>query len=221
MVNKVLVVAAHPDDEVLGVGGIAIKHARKGDEVYCLILGEGVTSRGAEETEVLYEECKEAGKIIGFKEIFLSKLPDNKFDSVPLLRIVKEIEQCLEKIKPDIIYTHHRGDVNIDHKLTFDAVVTACRPSNPLCPKEIYSFETLSSTEWQLDNKKTFAPDIYADIENEIEQKMMALKAYKSEIREYPHPRSAEGIKILAQFRGLQSGLKYAEAFKMVRSIRK
>ncbi len=217
--KKILMIAAHPDDEILGVGGTLIKHVKKGDEVYCLILGEGVTSRGAGETETLHKECREAGKIVGFKEIFLSKLPDNKFDSVPLLDIVKEIEKYLEKTKPDIVYTHQGGDVNIDHKLTYEAVMTACRPCNTNCPKEIYSFETLSSTEWQFNDKMQFVPNVYINIEEEIEDKIKAMKAYKSEIRDYPHPRSEKGIRILASFRGLQSGLKHVESFRLERKV--
>jgi len=219
---KILVIAAHPDDEILGVGGTLIKHVKQGDEIYCLILGEGITSRDnfdKQELELLHNQCKQAGKIIGFKEILLSNLPDNKFDSIPLLNIVKEVEKYLEKIKPEIIYTHHSGDVNIDHKLTFEAVMTACRPCNHNCPKEIYSFESLSSSEWQLNPQKTFTPNVFINIEQEIEQKIQAMNEYKTEIREHPHPRSIQGIKILASFRGLQSNLKYAEAFRLERKI--
>ncbi|MCK4589148.1 MAG: PIG-L family deacetylase [Nanoarchaeota archaeon] len=222
--NKVLVIVAHPDDEILGVGGTLIKHVNQGDDIFCLILGEGITSRdkyGQGVLEELHEHCHEAGKVIGFQEIFLLKLPDNKFDSIPLLNIVKEIEKYLEKIKPNIIYTHHDGDVNIDHQLTHEAVMVACRPCNPNCPGELYSFETLSSTEWQINKKKLFTPNIYVDIEYEINSKIKALKKYKSEVREYPHSRSVEGIKILAQFRGLESGLKYAEAFYLLREVKR
>ena len=224
MVNRILVVAAHPDDEILGLGGTLIKHVNQGDEVFCLILGEGVTSRehyGQDELDSLYDQCSRAGKIIGFKKIFLSKLPDNKFDSIPLLDITKEVEKYLKDIKPDIIFTHHEYDLNIDHQRTFQAVLTACRPCNSDCPKQLLTFETLSSTEWQKKDCKQFRPNVYTDVENEIHKKIDALNEYKSEIREYPHPRSTEGIKILAQFRGLESGLKYAEAFCLVRHIKR
>jgi len=223
MKKKILVVAAHPDDEILGIGGTLIKHVKCKDDVFCLILGEGATSRdGFKDKEVvmLHKQCQEAGKIIGFKEIFLSKLPDNKFDSISLLEVVKKVEKHISKVKPDIIYTHHKGDVNVDHQITYQAVMTACRPCNPACPNEIYSFETLSSTEWQLDQNMLFTPNVYVDIEKEIETKIKAMKTYKSEIRKYPHPRSVEGIKILASYRGLQSNLKYVEAFRLERLIK-
>lgn len=218
--NTVLIVAAHPDDELLGVGGTAAKHAKNGDEVFCLILGEGAAARagGKEGIEILHEEAKRAAEVIGFKEIFFSNLPDNRFDSLELLDVVKEVEKHLEKIKPDVIYTHHGDDLNIDHRITFQAVLTACRPCNVNCPKEVYTFETLSSTEWQAGDKR-FMPNTYIDIVDELEAKVSALTEYKSEVRKYPHPRSPEGIKILAQYRGLEAGLKYAEAFCLVRKI--
>ena len=219
--NNVFVVVAHPDDEILGLAGKLIQHVKKGDGVYCLILAEGVTSRGSgkEEVEKLHEQCRNAGKIVGFKEIFFSNFPDNKMDSVPLLDVVKEVEVHLENVKPTIIYTHHKGDLNIDHRITHKAIITACRPCNPLCPREIYTFESLSSTEWQTDSTKVFIPNVYIDIEKEIEDKIKAMKEYKSEIRSYPHSRSEEGIRILAKYRGLQAGLNFAEAFKLERKI--
>jgi LmbE family N-acetylglucosaminyl deacetylase len=219
--NKVLVVAAHPDDEILGLGGKLIQHVKEGDEVYCLILAEGVTSRGSgrEEVEKLRDQCREAGKIIGFKEIFFSNFPDNKMDSVPLLDVVKDVEKHLNTVKPSIIYTHHKGDLNIDHRTAYNAVITACRPCNKLCPREIYTFESLSSTEWQVDDAKAFIPNVYMNIENEIEDKIKAMKVYKSEIRQHPHSRSEKGIRVLAEYRGLQAGLKFAEAFRLERKI--
>jgi LmbE family N-acetylglucosaminyl deacetylase len=137
---------------------------------------------------------------------------------VDFLLIIKKIDQYIEKIKPEIIYTHYENDLNLDHRLTFQAVITACRPCNENCPKEIYCFEILSSTEWQVEGEK-FKPNVYIDIENEIEDKIKAFKEYKSEIRNWPHSRSAEGIRILATYRGLESGKKYSEAFKLIRMI--
>lgn len=220
--NKILVIAAHPDDEILGVGGTLIKHVKSGDKVFCLILGEGIMARlGGKKVEIdkLRAETMEAGKIIGFKKIYFANFPDNSFDSVSLLSITQEVEKYLGLIKPDTIYTHHGDDLNIDHQLTFRAVLTACRPCNVHCPKEIFTFETLSSTEWQVKNPLAFCPNTYIDIEKTINGKVVALEKYQSEIRPYPHSRSAQGIKILAQYRGLESGLKFAEAFCLIRKI--
>jgi len=222
MNKRILVIVAHPDDEILGVGGTINKHVKDNDGVYCLILGEGEKSRGIgnfnEKIFELHNQAKKSGEIIGFKQIYFENLPDNEFDSVSLLKITKKIEEYINKIKPDIIYTHYENDLNIDHRLTFQGVITACRPCNNNCPKEIYCFETLSSTEWQLQSKE-FKPNVYINIENEIETKIQALRAYTSELRNYPHPRSEEGIKILAKYRGLECGKRYVEAFKLIRSI--
>jgi len=219
--KKILIIVAHPDDEVLAPGGTLIKHSLAGDEVFCLILGEGAMSRNdalPEDKKILQNEAIEAAKVLGFNGLSFANLPDNSFDSVSLLKIIKTVELYLEKIRPDIVYTHYENDLNIDHRLTFQAVLTACRPVNQNCPKEIYTFETLSSSEWQTSDKK-FKSNVYIDIADVIDKKVEALKKYSSEIRRYPHPRSPEGIKILAQYRGLESGLRFAEGFYLVRKI--
>lgn len=223
MNKKILVIAAHPDDEILGVGGTLIKHINEGDIVYCFILSEGCLSRDKSlrnDLRVLHNECVSAGKVIGFKKIFFSDFPDNSFDRIPMLNIVKDIEKYLDLIKPNIVYTHHRGDINIDHEITFKAVLTACRPCNKNNPDEIYTYESLSSTEWQDKNHQSFKPNVYSDISSTLDKKIQAISKYKSELREYPHSRSKEGIKILANYRGLECGLEAAEGFNLIRKIR-
>ena len=230
MSQRMLVIAAHPDDEVLGCGGTIAKYAQKGEEIYVEILGEGITSR--------YEECKkgelkrelqnlrknalEASKVLGVKRVSFHKFPDNRFDSVDRLKIIKVIEESIKKIKPDIVFTHHRGDLNIDHRRTFDAVMVATRPTgkNSVSVKKILSFEVPSSTEWQVPaSEYYFMPNVFVDVDGTLEKKLEAMKAYQSEIREYPHPRSLEGIKILAKMRGLAVGKNVCEAFELSREI--
>jgi len=218
--NKILVIAAHPDDEILGAGGTLSKHVKSGDKVFCLILGEGLISRigtKKEDIDMLRTSGRQAGKIIGFKEIFFENLPDNSFDTVSLLSITKVVEKYFNMIGPSIVYTHHGNDLNIDHQLTFQAVLTASRPCNPNRPDEIYAFESPSSTEWQSKTPLMFSPNYYVNIEDTIELKTKALAKYHTEIRSYPHPRSEKGIKLLAQYRGLEVGLKFAEAFCVIR----
>ena len=224
---KILVVAAHPDDEILGCGGTIAKHIAEKHEVYILILSKGVSSRFSEESKKeqiekkeLFEQAKKAAKELGIhnENLIFGSFPDNKFDSVPLLNIVKFIETNLEEINPDIIYTHYKNDLNIDHRRTYMATITATRPFTKYNVKKILSFEVLSSTECAF-GMSTFSPNVYVDIEKYIDKKINAFRHYKNEIREYPHPRSIEGIEILARRRGLESGLKFAEAFKVVRII--
>jgi len=220
-----LIIAAHPDDEVLGCGGTVAKLVEKGYEAFTLILGEGVTSRDVKrkreirENEImsLKQQVLEANKILGVKEVFTFDFPDNRFDSVDLLDIVKTIEKIKNEVKPEIVFTHYEYDLNIDHQITYKAVMTAFRPLREETVKKIYSFEVLSSTEWSY--TQGFIPNVYFNIEDTIEKKIEAMRKYKNELRDYPHPRSIEGIKIKAQQRGLEVGLKYAEAFKLVREI--
>lgn len=222
MNKRILVVSAHPDDELLGVGGTIAKHTKAGDEVFGCILGQGAIARaGADmhDVEKLKSDARSAGAVVGLKNIVFAGLPDNAFDSIPLLQIVREVEKVVAEVKPDIIYTHHANDLNVDHRLAFQAVLTACRPCNEHCPAEIYTFETLSSTEWQNKAEAMFRPSVYHDISNEIDQKIAALSHYVGEMRVYPHSRSVEGVRILAQYRGLEAGLRYAEAFQLVRKI--
>lgn len=222
MSKTIAVVAAHPDDEILGAGGTLAKHVLAGDAVYCLILGQGQMSRPGKDfdaVQLLKQDASAAGVHIGFKEIHFLQFPDNAFDSINLLQIVKEVESYFKNIQPQIVYTHYENDLNVDHRLTFQAVLTAARPCSDFYPREILSFETLSSTEWQSIDVKIFSPQLYVDVSNTIEKKTAALRAYATEIRAYPHPRSEEGVKVLAAYRGLACGLKYAEAFQVVRKI--
>lgn len=222
---RILVVAAHPDDEVLGCGGTMAKLAREND-VYILFLGEGVTSRDMPDerkkqaVDQLRKEAKNADKRLNVKEVFFENLPDNRFDTVPLLDITKVIERYLQRIRPEAIYTHYFGDLNVDHQIANKAVFTAARPMGNYSTRKILSFEILSSTEWtETKPCSSFVPNTYVDVSGTINVKLEAMRCYKSELRKYPHPRSLEGIKILAQKRGLEVGLKFAEAFCLVRSI--
>ncbi|MDA7818228.1 PIG-L family deacetylase [Sulfurimonas sp.] len=226
MSKKILIVCAHPDDEVLGCFGTVAKLINKGYEAYTLILGEGKTSRDEKrvvedkknEIAILNIEIQKANNIIGIKKVFVESFADNRFDSVDLLDIVKVVTKVKEIVQPDIIFTHYEHDLNIDHQLTYKAVITATRPMEHECVKEIYSFEILSSTEWNY--PLSFSPDTYFDISDTIDLKIASMKEYESELYKYPHPRSLEGIKLNAQYQGMRVGKKYVEAFKTIRNIK-
>lgn len=227
--KKILIIAAHPDDEVLGCGGTIAKLAREGNVVYSLFLGEGVTSRDEKrdrkkrekELKELRKQIEKAGRILSISNSFAFDFPDNRFDTVAMLDIVKTIEKVKIDVKPDIVFTHHRGDLNVDHRITFEAVMTAFRPIEAENTKEIYSFEVPSSTEWNAPIPTSyFMPNYFVDIAKTLDLKIRAMKEYKSEIRGYPHPRSPEAIKIYAKRWGIQAGLQAAEAFEIIRMIR-
>ena len=227
---KILVVAAHPDDEVLGVGGTISRHIKTGDTVHIMILAEGITSRrktrndSASRTELnaLHARSRAVAKLLGAEKLTMCKFPDNRMDSVDLLDVVKEIEKEVEYFKPSIVYTHHAGDVNIDHTVAHNAVITACR-SLPTCNvRTLLFFETLSSTEWQMQTgDKIFYPNWFVDISDCLEQKQVALKLYEPEMRDFPHPRSYKAVEHLACYRGCIAGVPYAEAFMLGRNIMK
>lgn len=225
--SNILIVVAHPDDEVLGCGGVIAMHANTGCDVFVLILGEGISSRYSDRKSVrsekfsdLKEQAKDAARILGVKKIFFSDFPDNSFDSLPILKIIKEIEKVKRLTRPGIIYTHHYGDLNIDHRITYRAVLTACRPLKDESVSEIYSFEVSSSTEWSGPNKENiFIPDRFVDISKTIDKKTEALRSYRYELRPYPHPRSIKGIRAVAAKRGLEAGLKFAESFETIRTV--
>ncbi|MCX4295767.1 MAG: PIG-L family deacetylase [Lachnospiraceae bacterium] len=228
--KKVLIVAAHPDDEVLGVGGTVARHVAEGDEVYALILGEGQTSRGRHRedidqkvVEALHKNTLDSAKAVGYQEVFFADFPDNRFDHVDLLDIVKVVEQMIEKLHPEIVYTHYSGDLNVDHQYTARAVLTASRPIGDYCVAEIYAFETLSSSEWNFDYsaQPAFCPNVFVDITDYYYKKEQAMNCYVSELCDFPHPRSLVGMDSLSKTRGMTAGMERAEAFMLVRSVRR
>lgn len=224
--KKILTVVAHPDDEVLGCGATLARLIKEGYECNTLILGEGVTSRDKKrdtrsrdkEILALKKQAKKANKILGIKEVFFCDLPDNRFDTVPLLEIIKAIEEVKLKIRPDIIFTHYGKDLNIDHQITYNAVITATRPIKGETVKEIYSFEIPSSTEWGY--PLSFSPNVFFDVTNTIDIKLEAMKVYISEIRDFTHPRSEEFLRLNSKLWGIKAGLKNAEVFQVVRIIK-
>ncbi len=227
--KRILVIAAHPDDEVLGCGGTIARLAMEDNDVYVAILGEGITSRDdirdrvkrEKELNELKIQIKSANKTLGVKKTLAFHFPDNRFDTVALLDIVKTIEKIKKEIKPDIVFTHHYGDLNIDHQITFQAVLTAFRPLRSEIAREIYSFEIPSSTEWNMPSHTSyFMPNYFVDISRTLKFKIKAMKKYKSEIRDYPHPRSLKAIETIAKYHGIQIGLEAAEAFEVIRQIK-
>lgn len=229
MTRKVLVVAAHPDDEVLGCGGTIARHAAEGDSVHILIVGEGETSRqtnrdSAGEVELvegLAKAAERAGRILGANEVEIIGLPDNRMDSLDRLDLIKMIEMRVVKHKPEIVYVHHAGDVNIDHRRLHEAVITACRPMPGKSVRQILSFEVASSTEWQTaGSAPSFNPNCFVDISEKWDLKKQALETYAAEMRPWPHARSMEALEHLARWRGAQVGVEAAEAFCLLRWLR-
>lgn len=222
MSEKILVVAAHADDEVLGCGGTIARHVAKGDRVHVVFMADGVGSRGDNESnELIFRNCArdKAMKILGVEKWFSLNLPDNRMDSVPLLNVVKALEPIIEQVQPARVYTHHHGDLNVDHRIAHQAVITACRPLPGSSVREILAFEVMSSTEWATPGVAPFVPNVFVDISDYLPKKLEALAAYELEMRPAPHARSVANVESLARQRGNCVGLEAAEAFNVVRLI--
>ncbi|MFC4313395.1 PIG-L deacetylase family protein [Steroidobacter flavus] len=224
----VLVVAAHPDDEVLGCGGTMALMAAAGHPVHVLMLADGESSRVAKvergavagQMEARNSAADAACAILGCASVEVLSLPDNRLDGVELLDIVKLIEQAVRKHSARIVFTHHAGDVNIDHRIVHDAVIAACRPQPGYPVDELLFFEVPSSTEWRPPGSGLeFNPSWFVDISTTLDRKLAALDAYRSEMRPFPHARSIEAVQALARWRGATVGATAAEAFMLGRKI--
>jgi len=235
MSKKILVIAAHPDDEILGCGGTMARHSAFGDTVYVRILAEGITSRDAtrnrpdrgSELSALEKSAREANALLGISDIRLFNFPDNRMDSIDLLDIVKTVETELNEIEPDIVYTHNATDLNVDHRIVHQAVLTALRPVPGLKTQTILFFEVPSSTDWMTPGSGAlFTPNWFVDISGDnrgdntfLRKKLDALRIYSSEMRPWPHSRSLEAVEHLAHWRGATVGFRAAESFMLGRCL--
>ena len=222
MSQRVLVIAAHPDDEALGCGGTLARHAMRGDTVDILFVADGVSSRGADDAALRRrrDAAQRAAKCMGVNAPRFLEFPDNRLDSVPLLDIAQALEKVLGETGPAVVYTHHGGDLNVDHRVVHQAVMTALRPLPRSMTVGIFAFETLSSTEWATGAiGEPFRPNYFVDITQSLEQKTRALACYDEEMRAFPHPRSPEAVQALVRLRGAASGLDAAEAYMTLRWI--
>ncbi len=223
----ILVVAAHPDDEVLGCGASMAKWSNAGFEVNVLIMAEGTTSRDKvrnrekriDELSALAKSARSAGKILGVGSVQLLDFPDNRMDSVDRLEVIKAVEEHINLLKPVTVVTHHSGDLNIDHRIVHEAVVTACRPKPGNRVLRLLSFEINSSTEWQPDSVSSFQPNWFEDVSGFISRKLQALEAYSIEMRPWPHSRSLKAVEHLARWRGATVGTEAAESFMLLREV--
>lgn len=223
---KVLVIAAHPDDEVYGMGGTIAKLAAQGNEVHVLIVTDGCTAQYAgrpdlpEIIEKKHREAIEANTLLGVKQVHFGTFPDMKLDTVPHVEVNRLIEETVDQVRPDTVYTHFYGDVNLDHQMVYRSTLVAVRPVPGQCVKALYAYYVPSSTEWSPQLAHTvFLPNTMTDITGFEERKEQALLAYQTEARAYPHPRSAQYVRETDRARGLQWGMGSSEAFMLLRKI--
>ena len=229
--SRMLVVAAHPDDEVLGCGATIAAERARGTEVRVVILADGITARYAKmnarahrELQALYRDAIRANAALGLQKsaLVFGKFPDMGMNAVPFINVVRFIKRIAQEFRPDVVYTHHAGDYNVDHRVAFDATLFASRPcAGEHAPSRLYSFEVPSSTEWAYQVRDGFRPTVYRDVARTIRMKIEAMKRYRSEVRVYPHPRSPEALDILARKRGVEVNMTSAEAFELIRDLQR
>lgn len=223
MSKNILVVAAHPDDEVLGCGGTLARHVAEGDMVHAVFMTDGVASRAcdlAAETRRRVDARDRAMQILGVSSVVSLEFPDNRLDSMELLDVVQKLEPVLAAVRPDVVYTHHGFDLNIDHCVTQRAVLTACRPQPGFGVSKILAFEVVSSTGWGGAAIGQFCPAAFVDVTRYWFKKQAAIEAYACEMRPSPHARSLESLRALAVYRGNSVGCGMAEAFEILRDLR-
>ena len=218
---KILVLAAHSDDEVLGCGATIARLAKEGHSVIPVIICENASVRYRQEMQSNLEEwSRRSSAILGILEPIFEQMPDQKLDTYSALDMAQRLEKIIHDVRPEIIFTHHGGDINKDHRVVFEATMVAARPLPGNKVRSIYTYETISSTEWAAtDYYAKFNPNIYYDVNDTLALKLEAFSQYKTEIREYPHPRSLEAIEIRAKDWGARVGLRVAEAFQLIRTI--
>ena len=218
---NVLVIAPHPDDEVLGCGGTIAKYAKNGDQVYVAIVTKGTEPMfSKKETEQTRLECRKADEYLGVKEIFFMDFLAARIEEIPRHVLNGAFISLIQRIQPEVVYLPHRGDMQLDHKLTVDAAMVALRPKYNHVISKIYSYETVSETGWDIPNvMNEFIPNVYNDISDYLDIKIEALSMYKSQIADYPNARSLKAINALALYRGTTVSVKAAEAFSLIREI--
>ena len=218
---KILVIAPHPDDEVLGCGGTIAKASDNGDDVYLCIVTKAYTPDWSEEfIKNRPKEVKKSNQILGIKKTYFLDYPTVKLDTIPQKELNGSLVKIVNEIKPDIVYIPHKGDLNKDHKLVFSSAMVALRPVNSPQLKAIYAYETLSETEWNIPSvDNLFVPNVWVDITNTIDTKIEAMKCYQSQLYDFPHTRSLEAIEVLSKFRGSTICVNNAESFMLIRSI--
>lgn len=225
--GKILVIAAHPDDEIYGMGGTIARLKDEGNELHLLIVTDGSTAQYRDKADIdeiikaKKKETEKAASIVGFSSVHYGKLPDMRLDITEHIEVNKVIEDIINEIKPDTVFTHFWGDVNLDHRCIYQSTIVATRPVFGQSVKEVYCYSVPSSTEWQPKISEQFAPNYFVDISKYVQQKYAAIEAYETELRDFPHPRSVETVSVQDKASGLRIGLSAAEEFVVLRKIEK
>ena len=219
--NKVLVIATHPDDETLGWGGALLRHMQNKDKIFWLIMTKMSDKKIWNKKSIILrdKEIKSVSKAYKFKKIYNLGFETIKLDTYPINKVTKKLSEVVNNCKPNIIYCPNETDVHTDHQITYKACRILGKSFRFPFIKKILSYEVLSETDSNFFEKKLFKPNYFINIEKYLEKKIKIMKIYKSELKKFPFPRSAETIRSLSKIRGSQSNFKNAEAFKLIKEI--
>ncbi|MEO0049646.1 MAG: PIG-L deacetylase family protein [candidate division WOR-3 bacterium] len=217
MGKKILVIAPHPDDETIGAGGTIARYVAEGNEVFLCIVTQGYSPPWPEDTvETQRKQVAEVQKVLGIKQVFFLGFPTVKLNTVPYMELTSALQRVVDEVKPEIVYTSSACDVNQDHRIVFEATLVATRPLPGNIVRRLLCYEVGPTVRFA---NTPFLPNVYVDISNFLDKKLEAMACYKTELKEFPHPRSLEGLKLIARERGLSMGLKAAECFQLIREI--
>jgi len=220
--SPILIIAAHPDDEVLGCGGLIALECARHTPCHVLILTDGSGGRYDETMAAVHRQnTLVANRLLGATAVLRENFPNQALETVPVRQIAHCIEKHLAAIRPAAVYTHHGGDLNRDHRIAHEATLVACRPLPGQGVGALYTYYVPSSTEWNfIQGEKPFVPNVFVDIAATIGKKVAALEIYATECHRYPHPRSPEGLRASARYWGMCVGMEWAEPFQLLRQIR-
>lgn len=214
--RNILVIAAHPDDELLGVGGTLVRHVRAGDRVTCVVVCAGALKHDSDGSKGVWQQARAAASVLGIADIRLLDFPDQALDTFTLTAVITPLEAIVRELRPSVVYVQYGYDINRDHQLLFQAALVATRPTEPWI-EAVYAFDTVSSTEWAY--PRSFVPDTWVDIGDALEQKLAAMACYETELRDWPHPRSLHSLRVKAESTGSHVLMPAAEAFMTVRRV--
>lgn len=218
---RVLVIAAHPDDETIGAGGTIARHVAHGNQVYWCVVTQGYSPPWSEETlAAARRQVDEVQRVLGIQDVFMCGFPTVKLNTVPYIDLCSALQQVVDQVRPEVVYTTPRDDINQDHRIVYEATLVAARPLPGSSVRRLLCYEIGPTARFGLPAGSTgFVPNVFVDISQYLGKKLEAIQCYRTELREYPHPRSIEGLRLLAQERGLSVGLKAAECFQLIREL--
>jgi N-acetylglucosamine malate deacetylase 1 len=216
---RVLVISAHPDDETIGAGGTLARHVAYGDDVYWCVVTQAYPPQWSE--AVIAEAARQVNEVqhvLGFRQVFRLGFPTVKLNTVPYIDLSSALQRVIDDVRPEVVYTLSADDINLDHRIVYNSTLVAARPLPGSSIKRLLCYEIAPTARFGLPaGSHGFVANVFVDIADYLDRKLEAMACYKTELHEFPHPRSLQGLRLLAEERGLSVGLRAAECFQLIR----